>query len=68
MFLFKIGTNNKLKKGDNFLKSIKNSFANCSVCDLLDAPSCIAETNCPQDLSNVDVVFIAENPGKDEEI
>ena len=48
------------------MKSIKNSFANCSVCDLLDAPSCIAETNCKTDLSQVDVVFIAENPGKDE--
>ena len=48
------------------MKSIKNSFANCSVCDLLDAPSCIAETNCKQDLSKVDVVFIAENPGKNE--
>jgi uracil-DNA glycosylase family 4 len=33
---------------------------------LLDAPSCIAETNCKADLSKVDVVFIAENPGKDE--
>lgn len=48
------------------MKSIKNSFANCSVCSLLDAPSCIAETNCSSDLRNVDVVFIAENPGKDE--
>ena len=46
--------------------SIKNSFVNCSVCDLLDAPSCILETNCKSDLSKVDVVFIAENPGKDE--
>jgi uracil-DNA glycosylase family 4 len=36
------------------------------VCSLLDAPSCIAETNCKADLSQVDVVFIAENPGKDE--
>jgi len=48
------------------LISIKNSFANCSVCDLLDAPSCILETNCKSDLKKVDVVFIAENPGKDE--
>lgn len=46
--------------------SIKNSFANCSVCDLLDAPSCILETNCEDDLSQVEIVFIAENPGKEE--
>jgi uracil-DNA glycosylase family 4 len=46
--------------------SIKKSFANCSVCPLLDAPSCILETNCKDDLSKVDVVFIAENPGKNE--
>ena len=46
--------------------SIKNSFSNCSVCDLLDAPSCILETNCQDDLRKVDVVFVAENPGKDE--
>lgn len=46
--------------------SIKNSFANCSVCDLLDAPSCILETNCKTDLKKVDVVFIAENPAQNE--
>ena len=46
--------------------SIKNSFANCSVCSLLDSPSCILETNCEDDLSKVDIVFVAENPGKDE--
>jgi len=48
------------------LFSIKNSFSNCSVCDLLDASSCILETNCKTDLTKVDVVFVAENPGKDE--
>jgi uracil-DNA glycosylase family 4 len=46
--------------------SIKNSFADCSVCPLLDCPSCILETNCKDDLSKVDIVFVAENPGKDE--
>ncbi len=46
--------------------SIKNSFSNCSVCDLLEAPSCVLETNCEDDLRKVDIVFIAENPGKDE--
>jgi len=48
------------------LFSIKSSFSDCSKCDLLDAPSCILETNCKSDLSKVDVIFIAENPGKDE--
>ena len=46
--------------------SIKKSFANCSICPLLDAPSCILETNCKDDLSKVEIVFIAENPGKNE--
>jgi uracil-DNA glycosylase family 4 len=46
--------------------SVKDSFANCLPCELLDAPSCILETNCKDDLSQVEVVFIAENPGKDE--
>lgn len=46
--------------------SIKSSFANCLECSLLDAPSCILETNCEDDLSKVEVVYIAENPGKDE--
>ena len=48
------------------MKSIKRSFANCSVCPLLESPSCILETNCEDDISKVDVVFIAENPGKQE--
>jgi len=48
------------------LFSIKNSFANCSICPLLDAPSCILETNCEDDLTQVEIIFIAENPGKEE--
>jgi len=48
------------------LFSIKNSFANCSICDLLESPSCILETNCQDDLSQVEIVFIAENPGREE--
>jgi len=48
------------------LISIKNSFANCSICSLLESPSCILETNSKVDLSKVEVVFVAENPGKDE--
>lgn len=46
--------------------SIKNSFVNCSSCDLLSAPSCILETNCKDDLSKVEIIFIAENPEKEE--
>jgi len=46
--------------------SIKNSFANCLPCELFDSPSCILETNCQDDLSKVEIVFIAENPGKEE--
>jgi uracil-DNA glycosylase family 4 len=48
------------------LISIKSSFANCSVCELLENPSCILETNSKADLSKVEVIFVAENPGKDE--
>jgi len=33
---------------------------------LFDAPSCILETNCEDDLSKVDIIFVAENPGKDD--
>ena len=46
--------------------SIKTSFADCSTCDLLEAPSCILETNSEDDLTKVDVVFVSENPGKQE--
>lgn len=45
--------------------SIKQSFSDCSSCDLLDAPSCILETNC-DNFSDVEVIFVAENPGKEE--
>ena len=46
--------------------SIKQSLADCSSCKLLDAPSCIMETNSKADLTKVDIVVISENPGKDE--
>ena len=46
--------------------SIKKSFADCSRCALFKSPSCILETNCKSDMSKVEVIFIAENPGKDE--
>ena len=46
--------------------SIKSSLADCSKCELLDENSCILETNCRADLSKVELVIIAENPGKDE--
>ncbi len=46
--------------------SIKKSFASCMNCDLFEEPSCTLETNCEDDLSKVDVIFISENPGKKE--
>ena len=46
--------------------SIKKSIADCSRCPLLQCPSCILETNCKSDLSKVEILFLAENPGKDE--
>lgn len=46
--------------------SIKSSFANCMNCKLLNAPSCILETNCKTNLEDVEVIFISENPGKIE--
>jgi uracil-DNA glycosylase family 4 len=46
--------------------SIKQSFADCSSCDLLRSPSCILETNCEDDLTKVEIIFVAENPGKQE--
>jgi len=64
MYVYKYGT--KYKIGGQYMFNIKKSFANCSVCSLLDSPSCILETNCKSDLSKVDVVFVAENPGKNE--
>ena len=41
--------------------SIKQSFADCFSCPLLDFPSCILETNATY-LDEVEVIFIAENP------
>ena len=47
--------------------SIRNSkFSMCNECELLTCPSCICETNCEDDLSKVDIVICAENPGKTE--
>jgi len=46
--------------------SIKKSFASCESCALLPCQSCIAETNSASDLSKVEVVFVAENPGSKE--
>lgn len=46
--------------------SIKESFADCFSCPLLECKSCILETNCKDNLEKVDIVFVAENPGKDE--
>lgn len=46
--------------------SIKSSFADCSKCKLLHAPSCILETNCENDMTKVDIIIIAENPADNE--
>jgi uracil-DNA glycosylase family 4 len=43
----------------------QSSFSDCSSCKLLEEMSCILETNC-KTFDEVQVVFIAENPGKDE--
>jgi uracil-DNA glycosylase family 4 len=49
------------------LFSIKSSkFSDCFSCKLLNCPSCILETNCQDDLSKVDIIIVAENPGKNE--
>jgi uracil-DNA glycosylase family 4 len=45
--------------------SIKNSYADCLECSLFSEPSCILETNVKY-LNEVKIIFIAENPGKDE--
>ena len=45
---------------------IMQSFADCLGCSLIDAESCILDTNSRGDMSKVDIVFVAENPGKDE--
>lgn len=45
--------------------SIKGSCADCSTCSLLDAPSCILESNSVKP-TDVEVVFVSENPGKEE--
>ncbi len=46
------------------MKSIKNSYSECSSCDLLDMPSCIIDTNCKANLNNVDIVIISDIPDK----
>jgi len=45
--------------------SIKDSYADCLGCPLFSEPSCILETNVEY-LKDVKIVFIAENPGKNE--
>jgi len=46
--------------------SIKGSLADCASCELLEAPSCILETNCKNNLKDVEIIFVSENPGKSE--
>ena len=45
---------------------ITKSYGNCEGCRLLDAKSCILETNTNDKLEDTEILFIAENPGKDE--
>ena len=45
--------------------SIKSSLADCMSCELFSANSCILETNC-KTFNEVDIVFVAENPGSEE--
>lgn len=45
---------------------IKQSLADCNSCKLLNAESAIADTNCKENIRKTDILFIAENPGKDE--
>jgi len=46
-------------------KIISSTLTDCEGCPLESCPSCILETNCKY-LDDVEVIFIAENPGKDE--
>lgn len=46
--------------------SVKKSFAECLECELLNCNSCVFETNCMDDISKVDVVFVSEYPGEEE--
>ena len=46
--------------------TIKKSYGKCEECDLIDAPSCILETNTNGKLEDTEILFVAENPGKDE--
>lgn len=48
------------------IKIQTSPYTKCQTCKLLDSPSCIAETNSKDDLTKVEVIFVAENPGKDE--
>lgn len=45
---------------------ITKSFVDCTSCQLYECPSAIADTNCSDDLMNVDLFIIAENPAKTE--
>jgi uracil-DNA glycosylase family 4 len=45
---------------------IKSSYGSCEKCRLLNCKSCILETNTNGNLEDTEVLFIAENPGKDE--
>ena len=48
------------------MQSIKKSFADCLSCELLNSDSCIFETNCKDDISKVDIVFVGEHPNEED--
>jgi len=47
------------------MPSLNSSFADCLSCEIYGCPSCILETNA-KTMDEVDVIIIAENPGKTE--
>ena len=46
--------------------SIKNSYANCKSCPLLEAPSTFIETNSKENLRDVDTIFVSNHPEIDD--
>ena len=52
-------------KGGIVLKITQSKYSNCKSCPLLDNYSCTYEIS-NNDLPETDIVFIAENPGKEE--
>jgi len=45
---------------------MKSPFTDCSKCPLHDQSMIVGETNCPEDLSSVELLFVAEAPATQE--